>query len=490
MEEPKDFQLLDDDDDVTSSPLFDLNFNIGGSISTSNGAVGASNSTNNNKKIPIGINQEFNDSKSDTSHQILNTIKIQNKSNTTMTVTSNQNYQSGNNQQQNSNVNFNTITIEKPKASKFNISPNKPNANARLELKSIERPRSHSPLKMKGIEEYVQLYASNAPSAASAQTSNNSASANKITMNLKIDDLLANVKNESSYQMLSDFSFLTGDNDPLSGVDSNSKAKTRKKSLDHANLQDQSFNTVNPANDDYFDGDGDDDDDDDDESKRDEKGNLKYKFTAVYKKDEVTGSFQEKSKIIFENKATSSATLPSKPRPPVPPPPTTSSFQSTNISSPNVSSQTSFVQQNLPSQPFSDYTPAQHQAPLPPQPVSNQPQLSPQSQLASALEALRHNSKALESKLDKIEDITPSPNSYFDVSALPDVEENQLRTTNEEQTGMNQTPIIKKKNDSFFNEFLTKSDDLIAQTQSKLEKLSKLECYKTSGSTAASSASC
>jgi hypothetical protein len=36
-------------------------------------------------------------------------------------------------------------------------------------------------------------------------------------------------------------------------------------------------------------------------------------------------------------------------------------------------------------------------------------------------------------------------------------------------------PAIRKKNDSFFNEFLSKSDDLIAQTQFKLEKLSKLE---------------
>lgn len=35
--------------------------------------------------------------------------------------------------------------------------------------------------------------------------------------------------------------------------------------------------------------------------------------------------------------------------------------------------------------------------------------------------------------------------------------------------------IIRKQNDTFFNDILSKSDDLITQTQSKLEKLSKLE---------------
>ncbi len=35
------------------------------------------------------------------------------------------------------------------------------------------------------------------------------------------------------------------------------------------------------------------------------------------------------------------------------------------------------------------------------------------------------------------------------------------------------TTGYKKSNDLFFNEFLTKSDDLLAQTQSKLEKLGK-----------------
>ncbi len=91
---------------------------------------------------------------------------------------------------------------------RFNISPNRPNANqqTKLELKSIERRRVSSPLKLKGIQDYVESY-STGPSTTN--TSNN-----KITMNLKMDDLLASVKNESSaYQTLADFSIMTGETD-------------------------------------------------------------------------------------------------------------------------------------------------------------------------------------------------------------------------------------------------------------------------------------
>lgn len=115
----------------------------------------------------------------------------------------------------NSFVKVNTKTPIK-QASKFHISPNRPNSSAKLELKSIERPRSHSPMKMSGIEEYVQLYSKNPLTTCDTQ--------NKITMNLKMDDLLANKNESSSYQMLSDFSVLTGDSDNFEF-----KSKTRKK---------------------------------------------------------------------------------------------------------------------------------------------------------------------------------------------------------------------------------------------------------------------
>lgn len=59
------------------------------------------------------------------------------------------------------------IKVERPKpVQKMVISPNKPNANsaAKAEIKGIDRPRSHSPLKLTGIEEYVQQYEKTAPS--------------------------------------------------------------------------------------------------------------------------------------------------------------------------------------------------------------------------------------------------------------------------------------------------------------------------------------
>jgi len=234
----------------------------------------------------------------------------------------------------NNNIdNFNN-SYARPRSSKFNISPNNPscsntainNPTNRLELKSIERPRSHSPLKMKGIEEYIQLYATNNSNSNANSTDLN----NKITMNLKMDDLLANVKNDSnSYQALADFSFMTGDQ-------VNDVIKTRRKSLNqnsslkkddewlsnklnnieqlnsNYNNNKNNNNNINKNNDDYDDY-GNDDDDDDDNKK---ENNLNYKFTAVYTKDEATGSFQEQSKIIFESKSLKTNKLPPPPPPP------------------------------------------------------------------------------------------------------------------------------------------------------------------------------
>lgn len=173
------------------------------------------------------------------------------------------------------------------------------------------------------------------------------------------------------------------------------------------------------------------DDDDDDEEEEKDKRNLNYKFTAVYRKDETTGTFEEKSKTVFEAKNIELANpkpliRPAKPM--IPPPPSSST---------------------------------------PEMQVQVQPALSAKSQLASALEALKNNSRNLETKLERLDDITPSPNTYYD-SSIQD-------QSPPEPVNNAQAPSIKMKNDSFFNEFLTKSDDLIAQTQNKLDRLSKLD---------------
>lgn len=63
------------------------------------------------------------------------------------------------------------IKVERPKpVQKMVISPNRPNASSatKAELKSIDRPRSHSPLKLTGIEEYVQQFEKN-PNVVSNQ---------------------------------------------------------------------------------------------------------------------------------------------------------------------------------------------------------------------------------------------------------------------------------------------------------------------------------
>ena len=368
MDEPvKEFQLLDDEDEQAST--FD----------PSSFESAFSSLSNKNAKTNPAPN---------------NTIKIQSKPNTnSMTIFNNTNRTNPN---------------EKGKAYsqfKFNISPNKydPEKLTKLDLKPIERPRSrpHSPLNMKGIEEYVQLYATSSnPTSTSEQ---------KITMNLKMDDLLSSVKNETSYQMLADFSVLTGDTEP----DFINKNNSKRKSLDISNLNE---NDDNEANDE-----GEDDDDDEDEDKSvDDKGKLKYKYTATYKIDEATGSFQEKSKTVFENKSG---------RPQRPPAP------STPLKSPVSQPQNySLPPQHEPHEHSAFHHPSNelNAAPPPPPPRHNADhhqhenahspdpelvQVNAQSQLAMALEALKNNSKKLDAKLDKIDDITPSANSYFDTSA-------------------------------------------------------------------------
>lgn len=87
-------------------------------------------------------------------------------------------------------------------------------------------------------------------------------------MNLKIDDLLANVGKNESYQMLSDFSVLTGDPDPLAAYRGGKLSGARKRSTDMEKLQDDNDNDpgalAQANNDDDMNG-GDDEDEDDDE---------------------------------------------------------------------------------------------------------------------------------------------------------------------------------------------------------------------------------
>ena len=128
--------------------------------------------------------------------------------------------------------------------------------------------------------------------------------------------------------------------------------------------------------------------------------------------------------------------------------------------------------------------------------VPRKPSLSAQDQLTLALEALRNNSKKLDAKLDKIEDLTISATTYYDTSANTNTHTHThththtktpvaLTDDDDEATAAaslvpaaappQENQQIKKKNDSFFNEFLSKSDNLIAQTQRKMERLSQLD---------------
>jgi hypothetical protein len=373
MEVQKDFQLLDDDDDLMPSSQHNYN---------NNNPIQLESMKNNNNN-PMASSAYL------TSNQT---------STTTIQIESN----------------------KSPKLNRYNISPNRPNPNSQIELKPIERRRSQTPLKLKGIEECVQNYATTT-SFSSQTNNNNNYNNNKITMNLKMDDLLANVKNESSYQTLSDFSIMTGEQD------NSFEIKNRLKNYDNNIEQDLDNQEA---------------DFDEDEDEKDDKI-LKYKYTASYKIDEATGSFQEQSKIIFENKNNVSQAKPI--RPPPPPPPASLPKQAISVQSSK-----EYIQENAKSINFEDSD------------TFDEPSQSAQAQLALALEALRNNSQKLELKLDKIDDITISSAQYYDIAATGET----ISTEKEE---------VKKKNDSFFNDILSKSDDLLTQTQQKLDKLSKLD---------------
>lgn len=112
-------------------------------------------------------------------------------------------------------------------------------------------------------------------------------------MNLKMDDLLSNVKNENnSYQMLSDFSFLHGDSDAIGSENQmySIKKGKRTRSLDNTNLSDTEWmstriNDLNELNNGSMQNDDDSDSFIDKPCKKDET-NLEYKYTASYRKDE------------------------------------------------------------------------------------------------------------------------------------------------------------------------------------------------------------
>jgi hypothetical protein len=357
-----------------------------------------------------------------------------------------------------SSTHNNKPILNSASGNRYNISPNRPNQNSRLELKSIERPRSHSPnkqaVKKIGMEEYIEMYKTN-PEAQFASQNNN----NKITMNLRMDDLLATAnlnKNESNYQQLSDFSFMTGDTDEQicnsrfnNNKNHNNRRRTSKKSLNDED--DEGNNGFKSYNQDGGGRDGGDDENDADEDEKEDleetNNNLKYKYTATYRKDEATGSFQEKSKISFEQNSANSSQKPSRPPPPPPPPP-------------------------RPSQPPSTLTSNNITASTPTTNTTNVNIMSdPKMGLEQILETLKKNSEKLDTKLDKIDDITASSNIYFDSTKNDNDDDDSPSTSG----GGAETTAIKKKNDQFFNDILSKSDNLIAQTQTKLEKLSKLE---------------
>ena len=101
----------------------------------------------------------------------LNNIKFDldpaDASKTFKTISSNNN--SNNNNGAPGGFSIGKIKVERPKpVQKLIISPNRPNANnaVKAELKSIDRPRSHSPLKLTGIEEYIQQYEKTGASTA------------------------------------------------------------------------------------------------------------------------------------------------------------------------------------------------------------------------------------------------------------------------------------------------------------------------------------
>ena len=76
--------------------------------------------------------------------------------------------------------------------------------------------------------------------------------------------------------------------------------------------------------------------------------------------------------------------------------------------------------------------------------------------------------------------MTITSQTFYDTTRNTDDDEHHATTTTTTQSpsnqGESQNHLIKKKqNDSFFNDILTKSDTLLAQTQQKMERLSRLE---------------
>lgn len=150
----------------------------------------------------------------------------------------------------------------------------------KLQIKSLERPRRHSPMKSTGIEDYIKSY------ELSKDNNHQAKEMSKIEINLKMDDLLANVSSSNAnYQVLSELSFLHGDSDLVDSTRAKSKANTRRNSKkyeeyepaegrgEHANHNEQE-----------------EDDEDNNASCSDEENrNLQYKYSASYRKDDVTG---------------------------------------------------------------------------------------------------------------------------------------------------------------------------------------------------------
>lgn len=338
-------------------------------------------------------------------------------------------------------------------------------------------------------------------------------------MNLKMDDLLSNVKNENnSYQTLSELSFLHADADAI-GAENQMyciKKGKRTRSLENTNMADSDWlntrindikqlnsalkkTSGDPGQDGYEDNDEDSPDSDSNEdilAKPDDSNNVKYKYTASYKKDE-TGSFKEQSKIVFESKYAAAA-------------------KAVGISPTSESARNRRATNNDDNEPLELDDAAKQQA---------------KKQIADMLALLHGNVVNLEQNLDKIDSVAkvimpyvhdpadgpehvhiPVPKTINKLRADPKISNlesnigagisliknimsdtpgqqakkqqansnpfgfepnagDAVVTTLTTAAGGDGVTVYKKSNDQFFNDFLSKSDDLLAQTQSKLEKL-------------------
>ena len=344
----------------------------------------------------------------------------------------------------------------------------------------------------------------------------------KITMNLKMDDLLASVRNEATYETLADFSVMTGENDSDMGhftarrhpSNINNKPQKHNKSKTTTTLGDgggglmaalknslkvttngasSSSNNQNADDDDDDDdddaGDGGDDDQEGEDDQEDDASTLNrstklaYKYTATYRKDEATGDFKEQSKIVFENKSGSKAPLrppppppaaiamaalhsSSKPSPPPPPPPPSQAQPS------QAPAKTTFASV-FDEQPKNTSTSAVVETLEAGEEEEVEASPDAKAQLAMALQALMENSKRLE---------TIGANDHVDLllltndtSKAPKRAAPPLPSATAATASATATTAAAAANDSFFYDFLNKSDSLLAQTQQKLERLSKLD---------------